>query len=636
MGTAALMAFASPVVGTTVARDEPSGAGTSMMLVMDASGSMAEPTGGGGTRIAAAKDGLNAVIDSLPADQLVGFRVFGASDVAEDDPKACTDSQRVVDLGTDNRDDLRDAVDAYEPVGWTPTSHALQQAAKDLGGEGQRTIVLVSDGEPTCDPDPCEVAGEIAKSGVDVRIDVVGFDVSGRARTTLQCVAERGNGTYYDADDAASLNSALTTSSTRAARPFDLTGTPVTGSYPPETAPELSTGQYLDTLREVPGASLTDPNAKTYYRLQRTAPGSTFHTGIALRGRPGRAVASVVMSTKYAEGGRWWNCNADSSFGVDLQSRVPIYHGGTTSWNADPESACNRGDTIALGLEPSAGDLDGQPVEIAVYEEPPITSPITAADVPAEPTWRPVAATTPTPDVVPGTSLANAPVVEPGTYALDISAGETQVVAVPVGWGQGLRAQLDATLDPGVLDAAGIGSDLTVAVMGPMRTDETVSLYGKEPDDWTTTAFGNLEGGTAYRTGAMSWPVHPANRAVNATVQSRASVAGLRYLTISLKARGDQANQPYTLSIARDDVVPDAAPTYEEVDGLTAPAADSRLVDSPVAAPSESATTAPTDTGEAANAVPWTWIAVGAAVVLALGLGGAAVLIRRAGRASGR
>ena len=112
--------------------DEPQ-ADTAMMLVMDASGSMAEKTGGGTTRIRAAKDGLNAVIDGLPDEQRVGFRVYGASDVAEDDPAACTDSKRIVDLDTDNRDALRKAVADYEPVGWTPTSHALREAAKDLG-----------------------------------------------------------------------------------------------------------------------------------------------------------------------------------------------------------------------------------------------------------------------------------------------------------------------------------------------------------------------------------------------------------------------------------------------------------------------------------------------------------------------
>ena len=55
-------------------------------------------------------------------------------------------------------DALHDAVADYAPTGETPIAYALQQAATDLGPDGNRTVVLVSDGIATCDPDPCEVA----------------------------------------------------------------------------------------------------------------------------------------------------------------------------------------------------------------------------------------------------------------------------------------------------------------------------------------------------------------------------------------------------------------------------------------------------------------------------------------------
>ena len=41
------------------------------------------------------------------------------------------------------------------------TGSALKGAAEDLGTEGKRTIVLLSDGEPTCSPDPCKVAKDL-------------------------------------------------------------------------------------------------------------------------------------------------------------------------------------------------------------------------------------------------------------------------------------------------------------------------------------------------------------------------------------------------------------------------------------------------------------------------------------------
>ncbi|MBA4606958.1 VWA domain-containing protein [Aeromicrobium sp. Marseille-Q0843] len=592
------------------AQEDPA-ADTAMMLVMDASGSMAERTGGGSTRIQAAKDGLDAVIDGLPDEQRVGFRVYGASDVAEDDPAACTDSERIVDLDTDNRDALRQAVADYEPVGWTPTSHALREAAKDLGDSGQRTIVLVSDGEPTCDPDPCVVAREIAKDGIDIRIDVVGFDVSGGARKTLQCVADEGNGTYYDADDAESLTDSLRVSSVRASRPFDLTGTPVKGTPTEDGAPLLAPGQYTDTVA-VGGPS--------NYRVARTAPDSTVHVGAVISGVSGDLGASATLRTKRIGG---LMCSGSTTYGLDMSSRSPVYYGGVSSWVRDADSECRTDDELGVQVERSVGQIEGRPIELAVYEEPPITSELAPGAAGGEPEW-----VAPTPgtatEAVPGTSIASAPEVGPGTYQLDISAGETQVLAVPVDWGEQVRAQVDAKLNDEVRDAAAIGSGLDVSVINPLRRDVTISLYGNWPQDWTRDPWANLRENIAFRTGAMSWPLHPANRAQNDTTREGASLAGMHYVVVSLKLRGDETNLPYTLTLDRENVLGDVAPTYADVDGLTAPVADSRLVDSPVTAAAEKTDDADTRAAagaeDSASLLPWVVGGAVAALVLAAGI----------------
>ena len=134
-----------------------------MQLVLDSSGSMSEPAAGGQSKIAAAKGALRTVVDGLPDEAQVGLRVYGATVFSRNDPGACTDSQEVVPPGTDNRDELRSAIASYKPYGETPIAHALQEAGKDLGSEGHRTIVLVSDGEATCPPSPCVVARQLAR-----------------------------------------------------------------------------------------------------------------------------------------------------------------------------------------------------------------------------------------------------------------------------------------------------------------------------------------------------------------------------------------------------------------------------------------------------------------------------------------
>src|SRR6478735_259230 len=132
-----------------------------MILVLDSSGSMAEPAGSS-TKIEAARQALGTVVDGLPDEAYVGLRVYGATVFSRDQKGACTDSQLVVDPATDNRDELRSALEQYQPYGETPIGDALRKAARDIGGESTRSIVLVSDGIATCEPDPCVVAGELA------------------------------------------------------------------------------------------------------------------------------------------------------------------------------------------------------------------------------------------------------------------------------------------------------------------------------------------------------------------------------------------------------------------------------------------------------------------------------------------
>jgi hypothetical protein len=71
-------------------------------------------------------------------------------------------------VGTLHRTEAKTAVATLTPTGWTPIGPALLKAAGDLdGGDGPRRIVLISDGEDTCQPlDPCEVAREIAVEGI--------------------------------------------------------------------------------------------------------------------------------------------------------------------------------------------------------------------------------------------------------------------------------------------------------------------------------------------------------------------------------------------------------------------------------------------------------------------------------------
>jgi Ca-activated chloride channel family protein len=562
---AAVDAGADPVVGV-----DPAGGPGRLLLVLDASGSMKEPASGGERKIDAARTALRAMVEALPTDQEVGLRVYGATVFSADEPGACTDSQRVVDLGTDNRDELLDAVEAYAPYGETPIGHALREAGTDLGPDGDRSIVLVSDGEPTCAPDPCKVAQQLAAQGIGLRIDVVGLDVSGAARDKLRCIADAGGGSYVDAGDAAELTDSLVDAQVRASRPFDFTGTPVQGTDGVSSAPELATGQFIDRI---------PASGSLFYRVPRTIAGSTVHAGLGYRGEVDTSAAIDLYLRVEEEA---VSCARAIGYGFSVGARSPITYAGGSTWNPDPASPCNVADEVVVEIapQPSAARLAGQPVELAIYEEPPLENGATAGSAPEQPSWTPLEPASPaTPDVVPGTSIANAPVLEDGSFAGDLNPGETQVFAVPLDWGQDLQVQLDATITPAVDDAAAVGSALLVEIMGPTRSRGSVSFYGSAPGDWTTTAFGNLRSGDRFRTGAQSEVVDFAHRESADARSQGASVAGLRYVTVGLDVRGAEANQPYVLTI-RTNGSPAPAPAYvtgDEVATLTAPEASSPL-----------------------------------------------------------
>jgi hypothetical protein len=74
---------------------------------------------------------------------------------------------------------------------------------------GPRIVVVVSDGEESCDGDPEAAVRALVDQGFDVSVNVVGLDLDRKARRKVERLAEIGNGTYFDARDADELAAAL-------------------------------------------------------------------------------------------------------------------------------------------------------------------------------------------------------------------------------------------------------------------------------------------------------------------------------------------------------------------------------------------------------------------------------------------
>ena len=180
-------------------------------LILDASFSMVEEDADG-PRIDAAKKATHELIDSLPDTANIGLLTYGAqeSNAPDNREKGCRDIQTLVPVGSLDRQEFGAAIDGLTPKGYTPMGNALRKAAGELGNEGERSIILVSDGIDSCaPPEVCDVAKELAGQGVDLAIHTVGFKADEEARAELECIAEAGGGQFLEAADAGSLAESL-------------------------------------------------------------------------------------------------------------------------------------------------------------------------------------------------------------------------------------------------------------------------------------------------------------------------------------------------------------------------------------------------------------------------------------------
>ncbi|MCK7622604.1 VWA domain-containing protein [Streptomyces sp. RS10V-4] len=243
-----LAAMAVSLAPTPAAAGEPPAHPTPKVeLTLDVSGSMRARDIDGQSRMAAAKQAFNEVLDAVPKDVQLGIRTLGATYPGNDRQVGCTDTKLLYPVGPLDRTEAKTAVATLAPTGWTPIGPALQAAAKDLkGGDGQRRIVLITDGEDTCQPlDPCQVARDIAAQGIHLTVDTLGLLPDAKTRSQLSCIAEATGGTYTSVQHTDQLRKRVHQLVDRTARPV-ATPVAVAGTAACAGAPELKPGLYSD------------------------------------------------------------------------------------------------------------------------------------------------------------------------------------------------------------------------------------------------------------------------------------------------------------------------------------------------------------------------------------------------------
>ncbi|GAA1980371.1 vWA domain-containing protein [Catenulispora subtropica] len=565
-----------------------------VMMVLDASGSMKDPLPSGGKKIDVARTAVHDLVGRLPAGTQLGLETYGTHDLPKD--AGCRDvtvlrPPSAVDAGA-----VDAAVDSIAPAGWTPIGLALQTAAKQLPSTGPRSIVIVTDGADTCaPPDPCQVARDLEAQGADLRAYTIGLDVDDATRSQLTCIAQATGGTYTDAPDAGSLNLALNRVTQSAIRNYQPTGTPITGGDSPESAPAVSPGQYLDTLR-------LDGKLK-YYAIDVPA-GNTLYVS-RTPAFPGYSLSTFLGSTVKIIDPRGEDCAADFGGGGASRDSVNpkslIWRGVAGDLPDLAPQGCTQPGRYVVGMamaNPINGSSAGAPVpdEIQFGLEPTATDPGPAAAT------RKVGFTEPSGGVVPvtgGGSFGTAATLPTsGHYGDVLQYGEEVFYRVHLSWGQGLAWRVD---------------------YGQADKRRTVNIEAKtftpvrQQVDWDTSAYTGdgsqlPSAGGQHPDGAFAtYPVEYRNRTASDGTLRGESLDGWYYLTVKLGygiGGADQpggGNVPVTLDVA---VVgsPQAGPRYE---GQAAGSATPAQAPTPVevfggmGAPADSAATPPSSASSA-------------------------------------
>jgi hypothetical protein len=178
-------------------------------IIMDASNSMTGAVGKE-TKITAARRVLTQTINGLPDSMNVGLRVYGHRFPTDDYSNACADTELLVPIGPVQKAKLVEIVNKIQTKGRTPLVLSVLEAIKDFEKAPNGSIILVTDGIESCKGDIKSIAPAIKKSGLELEVNIVGFDIKeAAARQELESIAKSTDGRYIDARNAGELLSAL-------------------------------------------------------------------------------------------------------------------------------------------------------------------------------------------------------------------------------------------------------------------------------------------------------------------------------------------------------------------------------------------------------------------------------------------
>ena len=231
-------------------------------FILDISGSMREKLNGE-TQIESARKALMNSLNEINPKQLVALRVYGHRVEQTKKQESCKDTELLIPFKQLDKAEFAEKISHLTPKGYTPIAYSLEESRNDLldvgmGREVERVIILMTDGEETCDGDAIKVLQKLKDEGFKLTVYTVGFNVNQVARDQLQKIASFTGGKFFEAKDAKQLTTALGAAAKQSAtvvleKKKASYGTPIRGGDSYETAVpmEFNKEYHLDHHQKV-------------------------------------------------------------------------------------------------------------------------------------------------------------------------------------------------------------------------------------------------------------------------------------------------------------------------------------------------------------------------------------------------
>jgi Ca-activated chloride channel family protein len=236
--------------------------------------------------------------------------------------------------------------------------------------------------------------------------------------------------------------------------------------------------------------------------------------------------------------------NCGRSYTRVFGSEQGLATGAASSWS-NSHKECSESDQMVLTVTPGKAfrELRGLPYELRIDEEPPVSSTTLLPPEAGDPVWTAMPGTTPR-EIVPGSSFADAPLLEAGSYKTTLMPGELQLYKVKADWGQRLQAQVGVP-KLGSFAAGGVVGIryLDIALVSPTGEDVYAVFAEKVPGGSGKRAVLTERGATQ---GVMTKEIRYLNRDGANNQDTGTSMPGEYYVSVSLTKNGQQ-EQPFAI-----------------------------------------------------------------------------------------